>query len=233
MTMETASSAEFPHSAESTQSILTTAGVEMSDVQRDRLSAFAVLLRDWNSRINLISRKDEEQVWRNHILHSLAVLMTARLPQEGAMLDLGTGGGMPGIPLAIMLPGVRFTLVDSIAKKIRAVEDMAAQLSLGNVAVHCGRVEDDDLLRKCQGRMDIVLARAVTQLPSLVRWSYPLLRRQGPRRLLVWKGGALGEEITEARRHGQVQAIREMQIAIPTEPYFEREEKKIIEVQFS
>ncbi len=205
----------------------------MNDDQRDRLAAFAALLRDWNSRINLISRKDEEQVWRNHILHSLAVLLTTTLPEQGAMLDLGTGGGMPGIPLAIMRPDVRFTLVDSIAKKIRAVEDMAAQLSLSNVDVHWGRVEDDALLVKCQGRIDVVLARAVTRLPSLVRWSFPLLRHGGPRRLVVWKGGDLDEEIQEARRHGQVRQIAELPIVIDAEPYFQREEKKIIEVQFT
>ncbi|MBE0644779.1 MAG: 16S rRNA (guanine(527)-N(7))-methyltransferase RsmG [Bacteroidetes bacterium] len=231
--MDTANTTDGAHTADSIRSLLAAGDVEVTDAQRDQLAAFVSLLRDWNSRINLISRKDEEQVWRNHILHSLAVMLATTLPREGAMLDLGTGGGMPGIPLAIMLPDVRFTLVDSIAKKIRAVEDMIAQLALQNVAVHCGRVEDDDLLRKCQGKMDVVLARAVTQLPALVRWSYPLLRKQGPRKLVVWKGGALREEIAEARRHGQVQSIRELPIVVPGEAYFEREEKKIIEVQFS
>ncbi len=221
------------HTAESIQSTLAAAGVSMSDTQRERMTAFVALLRDWNSRINLISRKDEEQVWRNHILHSLSVLIAPGLPTSGAMLDLGTGGGMPGLPLAIMLPEVRFTLVDSIAKKIRAVEDMAAQLELGNVAVHVGRVEDDALLKKCKGRMDVVLARAVTQLPSLVRWSYPLLRREGAGKLIVWKGGELTQEITEAKRHGAVKGITEMQISVPGEAYFEREEKKIVEVRFS
>jgi 16S rRNA (guanine527-N7)-methyltransferase len=207
--------------------------VSVIDAQRDRLSAFVALLRDWNSRINLISRKDEEQIWRNHILHSLAVLITPGLPRKGAMLDLGTGGGMPGIPLAIMLPDVRFTLVDSIAKKIRAVEEIVIRLELANVSLHVGRVEDDDLLRKCQGKIDVVLARAVTRLPALARWSAPLLRRDGVRKLIVWKGGNLAEEITEARRHGRVDNIRELPIVVPGESYFEREEKKIIEVHFS
>lgn len=190
------------------------------------------LLREWNARVNLISRKDEEQIWRNHILHSLAVLAVRPLPVKGAMLDLGTGGGMPGIPLAIMLPDARFTLVDSIAKKIRAVEDMVARLELANVTVITGRVEDDALLRRCGGKMDVVLARAVTQLPALVRWSVPLLRRDGQRRLVVWKGGALGEEIEEARRHPGVARIQEYPIRLPGEDYFEREEKKIVEVSF-
>lgn len=226
-------STDTPHTPESIQSIFNAVGVAMSDAQRERLTSFVALLRDWNGRINLISRKDEEQIWRNHILHSLAVLIIPGLPNKGAMLDLGTGGGMPGIPLAIMLPDVRFTLVDSIAKKIRAVEEMAAQLELGNVSVHLGRVEDEALLDKCEGKMDVVLARAVTQLPSLARWSYPLLRRGGARRLIVWKGGTLTDEIAEARRHGRVDKIRELPIVVPGEAYFEREDKKIIEVHFS
>lgn len=221
------------HTPESIQSILSAAGMPIDDRQRRQLETFVALLLDWNRRINLISRKDEEQIWRNHILHSLAALIAVELPRTGAVLDLGTGGGMPGIPLAIMLPEPQFTLVDSIAKKIRAVEDMVLRLELKNVSVQAGRVEEDSFLRKYGGRHDIVLARAVTQLPALVRWSYPLLRRDGPRRLIVWKGGDMAAEIAEARRHGGVRSIRELPIVVPGESYFEREEKKIIEVLFT
>jgi 16S rRNA (guanine527-N7)-methyltransferase len=220
-------------SSESIQSILSATRAAVDDTQRTRLETFVTLLLDWNSRINLISRKDEEQIWRNHILHSLAVLITVDLPRKGMMLDLGTGGGMPGIPLAIVLPEVRFMLVDSIAKKIRAVEDMVLRLELKNVSVRLGRVEEDEFLRKYGDKYDVVLARAVTQLPALVRWGYPLLRREGQRRLLVWKGGDVAEEIAEARRHGGVKSIRELPIVVPGESYFEREEKKIIEVLFT
>lgn len=221
------------HTPASIQSILSAAGAAIDDRQRSQLATFVALLRDWNSRINLISRKDEEQIWRSHILHSLAVLITVDMPRRGMMLDLGTGGGMPGIPLAIMLPEVRFMLVDSIAKKIRAVEDMVLRLELKNVSVRLGRVEEDAFLRKYGGTYDIVLARAVTRLPALVRWGYPLLRRDGPRKLVVWKGGDVAEEIAEARRHGGVKEIRVLPIIVPGESYFEREEKKIIEVLFT
>lgn len=208
------------------------AGYPVSDAQRDMLSAYASLLLEWNGVVNLISRKDEGQLWRNHILHALAALLTVDLPREGRMLDLGTGGGLPGIPLAILLPQVEFTLVDSIAKKTRAVSDIADRLGLRNVTVHRGRAEDAALLQTCGKRMDVVLARAVTQLPALVRWSFPLLRAQGLRRLIVWKGGALEAEIAEARRHPKVHAISEYALHVPDEPWYEREEKKIIEVEF-
>lgn len=208
------------------------AGYPVSDGQRDMLSAYAELLLEWNGRVNLVSRKDGEQLWRNHILHALAVLLPCDLPREGRMLDLGTGGGLPGIPLAIMLPQVEFTLVDSIAKKIHAVGDIADRLGLRNVTVHRGRAEEQSLLRHCGKRIDIVLARAVTQLPVLVRWSFPLLRAQGPRRLIVWKGGPLAAEITEARRHPKVRDISEYALHMPGEPWFESQEKKIIEVEF-
>lgn len=216
------------HSAETLRTL-----IPMSETQQRLLEQFVSLLLEWNAHVNLISRKDEEQVWRNHVLHSLALLAVVELPHAGAMLDLGTGGGMPGIPLAILRPNVRFTLVDATAKKIRAVEDMVARLGLPNVAVHWGRVEDDALLAKCGRRMDVVLARAVTQLSALVRWSVPLLRPAGPRTLFVWKGGTLTEEIAEARRHGAVASIRELPIVLAGEEYFTREEKKIIEVRFS
>lgn len=220
--------AEITHSGDTIRSL-----IPMSDDQHQALAHFVTLLREWNTRVNLISRKDEEQIWRNHILHCLALLAVVELPDRGAMLDLGTGGGMPGIPLAIMRPDVRLTLVDATAKKIRAVEDMVARLGLANVAVHWGRVEDDALLEQCGRKMDVVLARAVTRLSALVRWSVPLLRPAGPRRLYVWKGGDVTEEIAEARRHGAVHSMRVIPIALTGEEYFLREEKKIIEVRFS
>ena len=216
------------HSAETLRTL-----IPMSDAQQQQLAQYVMMLREWNTHLNLISRKDEEQIWRNHILHCLGLLAVAELPFRGAMLDLGTGGGMPGVPLAIMRPEVHFTLVDATAKKIRAVEDMVARLGLSNVTTIWGRVEEDDLLEKCGRKTDVVFARAVTQLSALVRWSAPLLRVGGPRTLYVWKGGDLTAELAEARRHGAVAAIRVLPLALAGEEYFLREEKKIIEVRFS
>ena len=220
------------HDIETVAEILRAHGWEMTSAQRNRLARYAELLREWNGRINLISRKDEEQLWRNHILHSLAVLIVLPFPREGRVVDIGSGGGLPGIPLAIMLPGVQFVLTDSIGKKIRALGQMAAELEIGNVSIFNGRVEDAAMLETHGRRADCVTARAVTRLDALVRWAAPLLRSDGDRLLIAWKGGELTEEITEARRHPLVQEISEHVIAIPEEPWFTAEEKKLVEARF-
>ncbi len=220
------------HDIASVLKIMQAHGWEMTSAQRHRLARYADLLREWNGRINLISRKDEEQLWRNHILHSLAVLITLPFPREGRVVDIGSGGGLPGIPLAIMLPGVQFVLADSIGKKIRALGQMAAELEIGNVSIFNGRVEDATMLETHGRRADCVTARAVTRLDALVRWAVPLLRSDGDRRLIAWKGGDLTEEITEARRHPLVKEIGEHRIEIPEEPWFAMEEKKLVEARF-
>lgn len=212
--------------------LLRQSGLAVSDAQQALLTQYAAQLLEWNARINLISRKDQEQLWRNHILHSLAVLTHLPMPQKGRIVDIGSGGGLPGIPLAIMLPEVRFLLVDSVGKKIRAVGEMAATIGLENVHVIHGRVEDDVVLREHAGKADAVTARAVTRLEALVRWARPLLRTSGPKRLIVWKGGDLREEITEARRNSVLAGVEEIPIDIPGEAYFRTEEKKLLSLRY-
>jgi 16S rRNA (guanine527-N7)-methyltransferase len=212
--------------------LLQATGVEISVTQQDQLRAYAALLLEWNARINLISRKDQDELWRKHILHSLAVLVHLALPKQGFVTDIGSGGGLPGIPLAIMLPDTQFLLTDSVGKKIRAVAEMAAGLGLTNVVTVHGRVEDDVVLDRYAGKADLVTARAVTRLEALVRWSRPLLSARGERRLIVWKGGDLKEEITEARRNPVLSAINEIAIDIPGEPMFVAEEKKLLDIHY-
>ena len=194
------------------------------------LRRYAALLLEWNANINLISRKDQEQIWLHHLLHSLAPLVMGMLPEKGSFIDLGTGGGLPGVPLAIMLPASSFVLVDSIGKKIKAVEDIVERLELKNVRCRIGRIEEeDDLLASA----DMVLARGVTRMLSLARWTWPLLRRGGKRTLLAWKGGDIAAELAETRQHAKVTDIVTHAIDIPGEEYFVKEEKKLIEVRFS
>ncbi|MFM9055298.1 MAG: 16S rRNA (guanine(527)-N(7))-methyltransferase RsmG, partial [Bacteroidota bacterium] len=126
---------------------------------------FKELVLDWNARINLISRKDTETFEVRHVLHSLSVNRYIRFWAGARVLDLGTGGGFPGIPLAIVNPEVQFTLVDSIEKKMKAVADMVAQLELGNVRVVRSRVEE------IKEPFDYVVSRAVAPMPDLVRWT--------------------------------------------------------------
>lgn len=218
--------------ADAMRAVLRDSGVDVSDAQLDALREYARLLLDWNARVNLISRKDGEMVWRNHILHSLAVCALLPLPRAGVYIDIGTGGGLPGIPLAILFPEARFTLVDSIAKKMRAVEDMAAALGLANVRCLTGRVEELAAKAGLAASADIVTARAVTELSSLVAWAAPLLHVTGECRLIAWKGGDLTAEAEAVRYARGVSSVEILPIALAGEDYFEREEKKIVEVRF-
>jgi 16S rRNA (guanine527-N7)-methyltransferase len=206
-------------------------GVAVSDSALMLLGSFTELLLDWNSRINLISRKDTGDIWRRHLLPSAAVLGFVRLPQVASVFDLGSGGGLPGLPLAILRPDIRFTLCDATGKKIRAVEDMAAALGIANLRCVHARVEDlaDD--REFAGRYDAVTARAVTRLDTLFSWSRPLLRADGPRMLIAYKGG----DLTEERRGiaGSLRGYRldEMLMDIPGEPWFAEQKKKIVVIR--
>ena len=157
-----------------------------------QLEMFAQLVLDWNVRINLISRKDTESLRTHHIVHSLAPLHYFVFTQGLTVLDLGTGGGFPGIPLAIACPNVRFHLVDSIAKKVRAVDDMVTQLQLRNVRVSCLRAE------KLTDKYDLVVTRGVSELQKLWLWAAPLLNDKAahkPSGLIAYKGFPFEEEI--------------------------------------
>jgi len=160
---------------------------------RPRLDALASLLREWNAKLNLVSRADVENLERRHLAACLAPLKFLRLEPGATVLDVGTGGGLPGLPLAICFPQAKFLLVDSIGKKIRAVEDMAARLGLKNVEARQTRAEN------LTGQFDFVLGRAVTALPEFTGWVRARLKR-GSRHslengLLLWKGGDLTAEI--------------------------------------
>jgi 16S rRNA (guanine527-N7)-methyltransferase len=210
--------------------LLDRSGVPVTVEQEKALRIYVETLLELNRNVNLVSRKDVSQIWRNHIVHSLAPLLLNLLPQEAAYIDIGTGGGLPGLPLAILMPASSFALIDSITKKIRAVDDMLLRCGVGNARSMTGRIEQRDELRSSA---DIILARAVTRLSDLVRWSWPLLRPHGPRRLIAWKGGDIDEEIAGARAHARVSDIIVHQISIPGLSYFTDEDKKLVEVRFT
>lgn len=212
------------------RAVLAADGVAMTDFQAAMLERYVELLLAHNTLVNLVSRKDTDGVWRNHVLHSLAVLAIAPPPPAGSYLDIGTGGGLPGIPLAIMLPDARFTLVDSIGKKIRAVVDMIESLSLPNAFALNGRVDELARARKLPDDIDVVTARAVAPLDDLVTWTRPVLRAERACTLLAWKGGDLAAEYAAARRRAWVGKIEEYPIRLSAESVFEHEQKKLVRV---
>lgn len=186
--------------------------------QSDRLGRMGDLYAQWNERINVISRRDIDNLYVHHILHALAIAK-APLSLGDRVMDLGTGGGFPGLPLAIMYPTVQFTLIDGTAKKIRVAEAVAGALGLKNVVCRHQRAEE---LRG--ERFDCVVTRGVAPLPQLLRWTQPLAPR-----LIALKGGlAAKEETAQAEQAGHnCQTIPISQL-FPDEPFFA--EKFIIHI---
>lgn len=164
----------------------------LNEAQMVQYKRLAPLYEDWNSKINLISRKDMDNFYEHHVLHSLAIAKYFELLPGMKVLDIGTGGGFPGIPLAIMFPQTNFLLVDSIGKKIKVVQDVIAQLGLHNVTAIQERAEN------IKGKFDVIASRAVTQLPDFVKWCNNKLRITNDIEaggVMYLKGGDIEEEI--------------------------------------
>jgi len=151
------------------------------------------LYKDWNQKINVVSRKDIEELYLRHVLHSLGIAKIQPFNRDASILDVGTGGGFPGIPLAILYPDVRFTLVDSIGKKIKVVDEVVAGLGLENVTTINDRVE------VVPGKFDFIVSRAVAAMPTFVHWVKGKIKKDSRHErkngILYLKGGDLGEEL--------------------------------------
>jgi 16S rRNA (guanine527-N7)-methyltransferase len=163
---------------------------DLSERQRQQIEHLEAFFSTWNPKINLISRKDADRLYERHVLHALSIAKYISLQDGCRVLDAGTGGGFPGIPLAIFFPGVQFVLADSIGKKIRTVGHLAGELGLSNVQVLQTRVED------MHDTFDYLTARAVTTLPVFCGWVQHLLRRPAhDGGILYLKGGDLRSEL--------------------------------------
>ena len=166
---------------------------ELTEIQISQFQQLEALYHDWNSKINVISRKDLDQLYVKHVLHSLAIAKIQKFEPGTYVLDVGTGGGFPGIPLAILFPETRFYLIDVILKKINVVKAVADALELKNVKAEQMRAEN------VKGDFDFIVSRAVTNMPDFVSWIKDKIKKQQKHQLkngiLYLKGGDLTEEL--------------------------------------
>ena len=170
---------------------------EITDEQKQQFEKLEQLYTEWNEKINVISRKDMDGLYEKHILHSLGIAKVMPFADGTKVLDIGTGGGFPGIPLAILFPEVSFTLIDSIGKKIKVVEAVSEGLGLKNVTTVHGRAE------KLKEKFHFVVSRAVTQMPEFLRWLKGKFEKEQFNEkhngVLYLKGGDLAEELAGLR----------------------------------
>lgn len=167
----------------------------LTDDQISKFKQLEALYQDWNLKINVVSRKDIDELYLRHVLHSLGIAKVVEFKDGSKILDVGTGGGFPGIPLAILFPNCSFHLVDSIAKKLKVVDEVVEGLGLTNVKTTHSRVEEID------GTYDFIVSRAVAIMPTFVHWVKGKIAKQQNHELkngiLYLKGGDLAEELQD------------------------------------
>ncbi len=198
---------------------------DLNDGQIEQLNKLCELYVEWNAKVNLVSRKDIEFIFDHHVLHSMAIYRYTSFIEGSRILDLGTGGGLPGLPLAICFPESKFHLVDARSKKIMVVDDMIERLDLKNAHATHARVEG------LKTKYDFIISRAVASVSQLLEWSKTLLstneKNALPNGHILLKGGDVESELKEANvfQHADIQSIH----SYFPDPWFE--EKKIVYVQ--
>lgn len=180
------------------ETLIATYFPEITETQRTQFAQLRSLYEEWNAQINVISRKDLDHFYERHVLHALAIAKVIQFQPGAAVLDVGTGGGFPGIPLAIMFPETQFTLVDSIGKKIKVVNEVATALGLKNMEAFHQRAEDT------KKQFDFVVSRAVTAMPAFIPWVERKFKTNSTHSLkngiLYLKGGDLKEELKPVKQ---------------------------------
>ena len=195
---------------------------DFTETQTDQFRALDTLYKDWNEKINVISRRDIDSLYEKHVLHSLAIAAVFDFAPGSEVVDIGTGGGFPGVPLAIFFPEVRFHLIDSIGKKLKVVDAVKEAIGLTNLITQHTRAED---IRN--RKFDFAVSRAVAPLKELIKWSRPLIKNSSGKAtvngisvaggLICLKGGDLSQEIHDSGVNPRIMEIN----SIFNEPFFE------------
>jgi len=185
---------------------------DFTPFQIEQFNKLGGLYKEWNEKINVISRKDIDSLYEKHVLHSLSIAAAFDFADGAEIIDLGTGGGFPGVPLAIFFPQVKFHLVDSIAKKLKVVEAVAEGVGLKNVTTEHSRIENIK-----NRKFDFVVSRAVAPLKDLWKWSKPILKKDSTKMhagqkqgLICLKGGDLAAEIHESGTRPRIMEIADI-----------------------
>jgi len=205
-------------------------GIALSKEQMDVLLRYHNDLYYWNDRVNMISRKDMDNIWERHIIHSLSLLRYVDFPPKARVLDIGTGGGLPGIPLKIARPDLRVTLVDSISKKMKMVSMFSEHTELKDLTPVTARVEDLASEAHYRRAFDVIVSRAVAPVSQLIEWTLSLLAPGGIYAFL--KGGDLTEELEQAAMLFPDMKVQVIDIDLFGLPGFKQDEKKVVTCAF-
>lgn len=203
-------------------------GIILDAEMRDNISRYVDELTYWNEKVNMISRKDMDNILERHILHSLSILKYIDIPQKAYVLDIGTGGGFPGIPVKIARPDLRMTLIDSISKKAKMTEMFADHTGLHNLKVVKERAEI--FSEKNRNKFDKVIARAVAPSEKLITWSMPAIKKSGSWHFL--KGGDLEEEINDVKKKYPNLKYNVRELDLIGFDWFKENDKKLISFEF-
>ncbi len=205
-------------------------GIVLDAEQREQIKRYESEMKYWNKQVNLISRKDEDNFLEKHVFHSLSIMKYIEIPAKSVCLDIGTGGGLPGIPLAIANPSIKMLLMDSIAKKLKITRLFAQHTGIKGLTAETGRIEDLAKSKEHLEKYDFIFARAVTGLVHLCDWSLPLLKKTG--KMVFLKGGTLMNEKNNAWEKYPNLEIEEHLIKFKGYDSFEKEEKKVLICRF-